>query len=1184
MPNHSRSENDFEHGKSGTHARDRAEAAIEKLRQRGGFFVDAVRATRMPMALTDPTLPGNPIVFANQAFLDLSGYGMREILGQQPYFMNGLDTDPGDAEQFRRFLEEDRDGVVETVQYGKDGRRFVATVLLSAFKDEAGNTLNHFLSWADVTRRVDAETDLAELRAAQAALRDSEKKYRTLFETMGQGYCELELIRDAEGRAIDQRYLEFNPAFERLFGIPVARARGRRASEIFPDLEPIWTETYERVARTRQPQRLEHPLGAHGRWFEVLAYPGQGDRVMVLYEEVTERKRAETELRESESRLSAAFESVPAGIAVMDTEGRTIIANATSRRFLPTGIIPSRDSERGDLWKAWKPGGLPLPPEEWPGARALRGERVIPGQEMLFTDDDGRAVWTNVATAPTFDDRGKVTGIVTVISDIDERKRSTEALKQSEERQSFLLSFSDALRAEADADAIARRAIELLIDQMKLDRCFIVSYLLQENRGEVTHQAGNERVPPMPEDFRLSDYPDALRVVFGETLVIEDESLRRGLSEAERQNSGRLGMRALIGASVRKGDGGPLWSMVAGSASPRRWTRGEIALVEEVTERTWAAMERARGEAALRVSEERYRQLFERIDEGFCIIEVLFEGDLAVDYRFVEVNPAFERHTGIPDARGRRMREIAPDHEQHWFDLFGEIALTGRPRRAEGRARALGDRWHDLNAFRVGDPSQRRVAIVFSDITQRHRDAAALRESEARLRQFGEASQDVLWIRDAHTLQWTYLTPAFETIYGLSREEALTGNNYRSWVDLILPEDRERATENIRRVLQGGHATFDYRIRRPRDGQIRWVRNTDFPITDERGNVALLGGIGHDLTELRETELRLKMLVQGIPQLVWRAVDGGHWTWASPQWEEFTGMSLDASLGWGWLEALHSDDRPRARTAWTHAGESGGFEVEYRIARAEDRNYRWFQTRATPLRDDAGRIVEWLGTSTDIHELRELQERQRILVAELQHRTRNLMGVVRSTAERTGETSADFRDFRHRFRDRLETLARVQGLLSRLGEHDRVSFDELLRNELTAMHGTDRVTLDGPAGIKLRSSMVQTLAMALHELATNAVKYGALGQPEARLSVTWRMLPPDRKGRPKLHIEWRESGVTMPPPGAAPQGGGQGRELIEEALPYQLGGQTRFELGPDGVRCSITIPVSETNTLQAAYG
>ena len=130
---------------------------------------------------------------------------------------------------------------------------------------------------------------------------------------------------------------------------------------------------------------------------------------------------------------------------------------------------------------------------------------------------------------------------------------------------------------------------------------------------------------------------------------------------------------------------------------------------------------------ALREGEARYRTLFEAIDAGFCIIEMLFEGERAVDYRFVEVNPAFARQTGLTDPVGRRIRELAPTHEQHWFDIYGRVAVTGEPVRIENEAAALG-RWFDVHAFRVGEPGERRVAVLFNDISERRNAELALRE------------------------------------------------------------------------------------------------------------------------------------------------------------------------------------------------------------------------------------------------------------------------------------------------------------------------------------------------------------------------------------------------------------------------------------------------------------------------
>lgn len=175
------SPSEFERGKPGTADRSRAEAAIEDVRLRGGVFVNSVRATRMPMVLSDPNLPGNPIVFANDAFLKLSGHSMKDVLGQRPHFMNGPDTDPKDKARFEEALRADQDDIIETVQYRKNGGRFIATVLISAFKDEQGYTLNHFMLWLDVTRRVEAEHEIAELKRIQVALSDSERRSNVLL-------------------------------------------------------------------------------------------------------------------------------------------------------------------------------------------------------------------------------------------------------------------------------------------------------------------------------------------------------------------------------------------------------------------------------------------------------------------------------------------------------------------------------------------------------------------------------------------------------------------------------------------------------------------------------------------------------------------------------------------------------------------------------------------------------------------------------------------------------------------------------------------------------------------------------------------------------------------------------------------------------------------------------------------
>ena len=802
------------------------------------------------------------------------------------------------------------------IPLNKEGR-FVAGFFVQQREPRRWTTQEEALT-REVAERVWAAVERARV---EASLAESEDKHRTLFETMGQGYGEVELVRDAHGRAIDHRYIELNRAFERLVGIPAAQAKGRLATEVIPGMESWWHETFDRIVRGGAPEQFEAAAGPLETWFSVFAYPRGGDRLVLLYEDVTDRKRAETVLRDSE------------------------------------------------------------------------------------------------------------------------------------ERQTFLLKLSDTLRPLADPALIQRAACRILGEQLEVDRAYY---------GETDEAADIARVganylrgdqPSLEGIHRLSDF-GWLRPILrsGGMVAVSDTENSPSVPTSDRAALAALGVRAIAVAPLVK-DGALVGCLAITCGEPRHWKEPDLELLRETGERTWAALERALVEGALRATEER-------------------------------------------------------------------------------------------------------------------------------LLRFGEASQDILWIRDAATLQWTYLTPAFEAIYGLSREEALSGDDYRNWQDVIVPDDRAHAVASIERVLAGEQVTFEYRVRRPSDGAIRWLRNTDFPIFDDAGRVVSIGGVGHDMTDLKAvqaeiagSEERLRTLMEGIPQLVWRAVDGGEWTWASPQWTAFTGQGQADSHGWGWLRTLHPDDRDVARDAWHHAIERGGIETEYRLCNAESGAHRWVQSRATPVRDEAGEIVEWLGTSTDIDDLRTLQGRQQVMVQELQHRTRNLITVVGALSAQTMKNASSLGDFEQQFGHRLSALSRVQGLLSHLSAGKRIAFDELLRSELNALGASaDRFTLDGPPGVPLRSATVQTFSLALHELATNALKYGALATPGGHLRVRWSVSgTPDEE--PRLQVDWRESGVALTQVVDRPSGGGYGRELIVRALPYQLGADTTYEITTDGVHCTIDVPI-----------
>lgn len=362
-----------------------------------------------------------------------------------------------------------------------------------------------------------------------------------------------------------------------------------------------------------------------------------------------------------------------------------------------------------------------------------------------FTHEDQRlvvdrfGVFEDVVCAlsysPVVDDSSNVAGVLLTVQEATSVERSQKALRQNEERQAFLLKLSDALRPLESPEDVKATAAVVLGEAILANRVFYTE--VEGNDWVVSESYAREGAPIPPGRYSAATYGDQVMNAYrsGKQIIFRDTRQDPSLGPAERAAHAAVGIIGAIGVPLLK-RGELVAVLVVHTEQPRDWKPEEIERVEQTAERTWAAVEQAKANAALRESEEKYRTLFESIDQGFCVLEVMFDDEnRPLDYRFVETNPAFVEHTGLVGALGKTARELIPGLEDSWITTYGRVATTGEPHRFVERSHAMG-RWFEVEAFRTGKPEAHRVALLFTDITERKQREAALQEADRRKDEF----------------------------------------------------------------------------------------------------------------------------------------------------------------------------------------------------------------------------------------------------------------------------------------------------------------------------------------------------------------------------------------------------------------------------------------------------------------
>jgi PAS domain S-box-containing protein len=750
----------------------------------------------------------------------------------------------------------------------------------------------------------------------------------------------------------------------------------------------------------------------------------------------------------------------------------------------------------------------------------------------------------------------KVSGIIGMVTDITERTKTQKRIEESEKQQAFLLKLSDALRPLGNPVDIEATATKIALAYMDADRCYYST--IDRDEVIILRDASREDLPSVAVVHSISSFALYKTVLnAGRPFVVDDVRTTDILDEDLKKVCSQYHYGSFINVPIIKnGKSVGLFSVVQNK--PRKWTNTELQLTVETAERTWAAVEKAKADEALRKSEEKYRTLLTSIDQGFTLCELIRNQEgKGVDLCILEVNPTYEKQTGVTKEMviGKPILQVFPSLSI-WIETYAAVVDNQRPVAFEHYFEDS-DRWFSIKAYPV---EKDRFTVLFSDITERKQADEKLKESESRFRILADASPMLIWTIDANGLP-SYYNKTFFDFMGFSK------NDDMDWKKFVHPDDVQSALVTIDRAIAERHSyTLECRLLRA-DGQWRWLlsqgnarigadneflgfvgssvditqkreseealrhqkqllesitANTDMALflMDEKQyciymNQAAENMTGFTLEELKgkqlhyyvhhshpdgsafpleecpidqalpsqmkmkgedffvhkdgsfypvafssspimhdgiaigtvievrntaeekkkekalkESEERFRNLAETLPQMVWVMNSDGRIEYGSKNWKDYTGID-DVAEAWNFM--MHPDDRERLTAYWKQVFTTGkGYKHEVRLKNKEG-IYRWFYSVGEPVLDTDRKVIKWIGSLTDMHEQKNIEQLLEIKVAsrteELEQKNIELQNMNKELEAFAYISSHDLQ----------EPLRKIQILAGRIAEKENLS-------------------------------------------------------------------------------------------------------------------------------------------------
>lgn len=801
------------------------------------------------------------------------------------------------------------------------------------------------------------------------------------------------------------RFLRVNERLAEINGIPDAEHLGRTVRSIVPDLADKAEPLLRQVLATGQPILDLEIVGAttaqpdlQRAWLESF-YPlyhdhGEVIGINVVVREITERKRAEDALRASEARLDTILQNVPASVYLLTPDQRYLYVN---RFYEQLAHVTNAEIQGKSIYDMFAPAtAAALAAND---QRALNAKTPIELEE--YAPHEGELRTYRSIKVPLLDANGEPYALLGISLDNTEQKRA-------ERNQRFLSELSFELSLLNDAGQIQQRVVERLGEYLGASRCRFNAIDLTADTSTLLADWSQPGLPPAAD---ISPLTRSISPAYmanaqaGHTLVVADAATD---SRAEVPHDLLLtrGFPAIIRVPCLRA-GQWVASLHVGQTTPRQWRSDEVQLVENVLHHFWPLVEKAHAEQALRASEANFRAAIEHASDAIFI---------ANDQRiYQEVNAAACALSGYSreELLGKQVEDLTPPLAQARLNEERLQLLAGNSQvsewallRKDGTIVPI-----EVNAKQL--PDGRWQAIV-RDIRIRKQAEAALHQSNAILNAVLEGSRDAIFVRDLAG-RYLLVNSAGAEQVGLERE-AILG---RCYSELFSADEIAAIQRDDHPVLEQGQS-IALEHWSEHKGVIRYWHTLKMPLRNVAGEIIGLISSARDITErkqaevaLRTNEARFRQLADAMPQIVWRTDRAGNIDYVNAQWLTYSGLTLTESFGQGLWPAVHPDELAANLAAWQAAVAAGvEYEAELRLRRA-DGAYRWFLERAVPIRDEQGVIQHWFGASTDIHEHKMAETRQRFLadLGETMVGIQAAEDLLQTVAQRLGEFLGVARSF-----------------------------------------------------------------------------------------------------------------------------------------------------------------------------